>query len=450
MWRSRLAWALVLAFFANTTCTYVLFAWLPTSWPTPAWEPSVGGRWLAVFAILGLPASIFSPVLTARMRNPFPLVVGFAACWVGGLLGLMLSPAHGTAVWMVLLGIGPGTFPIMLALIGLRSRTPAIAVALSGMVQGLGYGLAVVGPWHRSAARGDGWLARAVPRAASPWSGSCSSAAGSPAGRRCWALIPGPTLGPSPLHKRSARARIPFSGDSRPALRGPPGRPRARRRRRHVRPRPRRDPRDRAPRATPAARARRLGDQRGDAAGQEGRHQPARVRRGARAPPRRRPPGVATRRGRRSRLPQHPARRGRGRRAARSVVEQGAEYGQNETLAGVSLNLEFVSANPTVRCTSAACAGRPSATASRACCRRPARRRPRVLLQRPRRADRPLLPLAAGPRAGPAGARGRLRRQVHHRDRRAGGGRRPRRRRARPAHAGATRPTRRSARAAST
>lgn len=32
---------------------------------------------------------------------------------------------------------------------------------------------------------------------------------------------------------------------------------------------------------------------------------------------------------------------------ARSVVEQGTEYGQNETLAGVALNLEFVSANPT-------------------------------------------------------------------------------------------------------
>ncbi|KQT02503.1 arginine--tRNA ligase [Cellulomonas sp. Leaf395] len=32
---------------------------------------------------------------------------------------------------------------------------------------------------------------------------------------------------------------------------------------------------------------------------------------------------------------------------ARSVVEQGVEYGQNETLAGVALNLEFVSANPT-------------------------------------------------------------------------------------------------------
>lgn len=32
---------------------------------------------------------------------------------------------------------------------------------------------------------------------------------------------------------------------------------------------------------------------------------------------------------------------------ARSVVEQGAEYGHNETMAGIRLNLEFVSANPT-------------------------------------------------------------------------------------------------------
>jgi len=32
---------------------------------------------------------------------------------------------------------------------------------------------------------------------------------------------------------------------------------------------------------------------------------------------------------------------------ARTVVEQGTEYGQNESFAGVSLNLEFVSANPT-------------------------------------------------------------------------------------------------------
>ena len=146
VWRSRLGWALVLTFFANTTGTYVMFAWLPQILADAGLGTDVGGRWLAVFAILGLPAALVAPILTARMRNPYPLVVAFVACWVVGYLGLMLSPAHGTAAWMILLGLGPGSFTIQLALIGLRSRTSAIAAALSGMVQGVGYALAIAGP----------------------------------------------------------------------------------------------------------------------------------------------------------------------------------------------------------------------------------------------------------------------------------------------------------------
>ena len=98
---------------------------------------------------------------------------------------------------------------------------------------------------------------------------------------------------------------------------------------------------------------------------------------------------------------------------ARSVVEQGGEYGQNETLAGVALNLEFVSANPTgplhIGGVRWAAVG-DSLARVLAGVRRD--REPRVLLQRPRRADRPVLALAAGPRAGRAGARGRLRRRA--------------------------------------
>ena len=64
---------------------------------------------------------------------------------------------------------------------------------------------------------------------------------------------------------------------------------------------------------------------------------------------------------------------------------------------------------------------------------------PGVLLQRRRRADRPVRPQPAGGRAGPAGARGRLRRRLHRRHRRAGG-----RRRAGPARAGRRRAAARS------
>jgi len=146
VWRSPLAWALAATWALNTTGMYVLFAWLPQVLADAGVGAAAAGRWLAVVAILGLPGALLGPVLTARMRNPYPLVVGFVACWVVGYLGLWLAPAHATGVWMVLLGIGGGTFPVSLALIGLRSATPAVAVTLSGMVQGVGYAAAGIGP----------------------------------------------------------------------------------------------------------------------------------------------------------------------------------------------------------------------------------------------------------------------------------------------------------------
>jgi CP family cyanate transporter-like MFS transporter len=44
-------------------------------------------------------------------------------------------------------GIGACTFPLILVLIGLRSRTPAGTAALSGFTQSLGYLLAAAGPF---------------------------------------------------------------------------------------------------------------------------------------------------------------------------------------------------------------------------------------------------------------------------------------------------------------
>ena len=80
------------------------------------------------------------------MRNPFPLVVGFVACFIAGYAGLLLSPAQGTVAWIVLVGIGPAAFPLALALINLRTRTSDGAVALSGFVQGVGYTISGIGP----------------------------------------------------------------------------------------------------------------------------------------------------------------------------------------------------------------------------------------------------------------------------------------------------------------
>jgi CP family cyanate transporter-like MFS transporter len=49
-------------------------------------------------------------------------------------------------LWVTLLAIGQGAFPLILATIGLRSRTAEGAVALSAFAQSTGYVIAALGP----------------------------------------------------------------------------------------------------------------------------------------------------------------------------------------------------------------------------------------------------------------------------------------------------------------
>jgi CP family cyanate transporter-like MFS transporter len=44
------------------------------------------------------------------------------------------------------LGLGGGTFPLLLTMLGLRARTDAGTAALSGFVQSVGYLIAALGP----------------------------------------------------------------------------------------------------------------------------------------------------------------------------------------------------------------------------------------------------------------------------------------------------------------
>ena len=146
VWRSPLAWGMAATFGMNSLNTYVIFAWLPQILDDAGLGAAAGGRWLGFFALLGMPLSILGPMFAVRLRNPYPVVLVLTGFFVVGYLGLMLSPAAGTVVWMVLLGLAPGTFPVLLALINVRTRTSDGATALSGFVQGVGYTIAVPGP----------------------------------------------------------------------------------------------------------------------------------------------------------------------------------------------------------------------------------------------------------------------------------------------------------------
>ena len=155
VWRSPLAWGMALTFFANTSNVYTVFAWLPQLLHDAGYGAAEAAGWLALFGLLGFPSALLVPPLTVRMRRPWALVVVFLGLFVLGYVGLMVSPGRGIAVWMIALGLAPGAFPLVMTLVNLRTRTPAVASRLSGFVQGTGYGLAaplplVVGALHEA------------------------------------------------------------------------------------------------------------------------------------------------------------------------------------------------------------------------------------------------------------------------------------------------------------
>jgi CP family cyanate transporter-like MFS transporter len=146
VWRSPLAWGMAVTFAMNSLDSYAMFAWLPQILIDGGISPHAAGVWLSVFAILGLPPALVAPIAAARMRNPIPLVVVFVTCWAVSYLGLLVAPGGPVGLWVVLGGLGPGAFPVLLALINLRTRTSAGAASLSGFTQGVGYAIAGTGP----------------------------------------------------------------------------------------------------------------------------------------------------------------------------------------------------------------------------------------------------------------------------------------------------------------
>jgi CP family cyanate transporter-like MFS transporter len=159
VWRTGLGWGLALMFGTTSLVTYAMFTWLPKLLVEAGASPAFGGYMLALYSGLGLIGALTMPSLATRMRNPFPLALLCAVCHLSAFAGLLWAPMAAPMLWAVLLGLGPSTFPLTLTLVNLRTRSPAGSAALSGFMQGVGYGLSCLGPllfgWLHE--RSHGW-----------------------------------------------------------------------------------------------------------------------------------------------------------------------------------------------------------------------------------------------------------------------------------------------------
>src|SRR3954464_13055476 len=151
---SRTAVTLTVFFGIQATQAYVIVGWSAQYLRDAGLSAATAGLLLGLNTLVGIPFSMLVPTLTVRPRVQWPILLGFMACYAVGWIGLWAAPLALPWLWMVLLGIGLGTFPMALTLIPLRARTAETTAALATVVQGWGYVLAGIGPFLVGVLRG--------------------------------------------------------------------------------------------------------------------------------------------------------------------------------------------------------------------------------------------------------------------------------------------------------
>ncbi|MFJ3693738.1 MFS transporter [Streptomyces sp. NPDC090052] len=148
LWRDGLAWQVTAFFGFMGLSFYFVLGWLPTICHQRGMTLAEGGLVQAVTSLIQVAGSLAVPVLIRRLPDQRGIAVVVAVLNAGGLIALVLAPVSaGAWIAAVLLGLSQGAgFALGLTFIGLRAKDADTAVGLSGMAQGVGYLIAILGP----------------------------------------------------------------------------------------------------------------------------------------------------------------------------------------------------------------------------------------------------------------------------------------------------------------
>jgi CP family cyanate transporter-like MFS transporter len=141
---------MALAFGLQSLQAYAVFGWLPQIFRDNGYSAATAGLMLALVTAIGIPLSLAVPTLAARRPSQVWLMLTLLSCYPPGLLGLVLFIDHVPWLWALLIGVSQATFPLILTLLGLRTRTPSGTAALSGFTQAVGYLISAIGPFGMS------------------------------------------------------------------------------------------------------------------------------------------------------------------------------------------------------------------------------------------------------------------------------------------------------------
>ncbi|WP_285243759.1 MFS transporter [Pseudarthrobacter sp. fls2-241-R2A-127] len=146
VWRSSVAWQVTIFMVLQAMMSFSGFAWLAPILRERGVDGATAGLIVAVCIGLQMLGSLFAPALAAKFRDQRTINAVVALMTGAGFVLSILGPLDLIWFWAGLLGLGQGSLTACaLTLIMLRTREGHTAAHLSGMMQGVGYGVGSTG-----------------------------------------------------------------------------------------------------------------------------------------------------------------------------------------------------------------------------------------------------------------------------------------------------------------
>ncbi|WLQ07681.1 MFS transporter [Arthrobacter oryzae] len=146
VWRSAVAWQVTIFMVLQAMMSFSVFAWLAPILRERGVDGGTAGLIVSASIVLQMLGSLFAPALAARFRDQRAINTVVALMTGGGFALSIFGPLDFIWVWTGLLGLGQGSLTaVALTMIMLRTRDGHTAAHLSGMMQGVGYGVGSTG-----------------------------------------------------------------------------------------------------------------------------------------------------------------------------------------------------------------------------------------------------------------------------------------------------------------
>jgi CP family cyanate transporter-like MFS transporter len=156
VWRSVLAWQVTVFMVLQAMMSFSVFAWLAPILRERGVDGATAGLMVSVSIVMQMLGSLFAPALATRFRDQRAINMVVALMTGGGFALSIFGPLDLVWLWTGLLGLGQGSLSaVALTMIMVRTHDGHAAAHLSGMMQGVGYGVGstgtlIVGQLHQA------------------------------------------------------------------------------------------------------------------------------------------------------------------------------------------------------------------------------------------------------------------------------------------------------------